>query len=77
VSGCANSAYNYYESGSTAGSSSYPHTYNNYEGFDFPVSGPYQEFPLNKGGYTGGLSHLLRRIFLLDLMEIAFRISRP
>jgi hypothetical protein len=26
------------------GSSSYPHTYNNYEGFDFPVSGPYQEF---------------------------------
>ncbi|KAG4429138.1 hypothetical protein IFR05_015381 [Cadophora sp. M221] len=52
---CKNTAYNYYQQGTTAGSSSYPHTYNNYEGFDFPVSGPYQEFPLKKGGaYTGG-----------------------
>lgn len=29
--------------------------YNNYEGFDFLVSGPYQEFPLRtSGAYTGG-----------------------
>lgn len=35
----------------------YPHTYNNYEGFDFPVAGPYIEFPIKSGGpYTGGKS---------------------
>lgn len=29
--------------------------YHNYEGFDFPVSGPYQEFPIKTNGvYTGG-----------------------
>ncbi|KAK5630901.1 hypothetical protein RRF57_006616 [Xylaria bambusicola] len=34
---------------------SYPHTYNNYEGFSFTVSGPYLEFPmLSSGVYTGG-----------------------
>ena len=50
-----NSGYNYYKQGSTAGSSTYPHTYNNYEGFSFLVSGPYQEFPLRTAGvYTGG-----------------------
>ncbi|KAI0012117.1 ribonuclease-domain-containing protein [Xylariaceae sp. FL0662B] len=34
----------------------YPHTYNNYEGFSFPISGPYLEFPLLSSGgvYTGG-----------------------
>jgi hypothetical protein len=31
------------------------HQYNNYEGFNFPVSGPYQEFPIKSSGvYTGG-----------------------
>ncbi|KAI6093916.1 ribonuclease-domain-containing protein [Hypoxylon rubiginosum] len=36
--------------------SSYPHTYNNYEGFSFAVSGPYLEFPLLASGsvFTGG-----------------------
>lgn len=34
---------------------SYPHQYNDYEGFNFPVSGPYYEFPLEKGyAYDGG-----------------------
>lgn len=46
---------------------SYPHTYNNYEGFDFPVSGPYQEFPLlrsfNSNPYTGGSPGADRVIF--------------
>lgn len=29
--------------------------YNNYEGFTFPVSGPYQEFPIEEDGvYNGG-----------------------
>jgi len=37
----------------------YPHTYNNYEGFSFGVSGPYLEFPmLESGVYTGGASLL-------------------
>ncbi|KAI9737595.1 MAG: hypothetical protein M1818_005599 [Claussenomyces sp. TS43310] len=55
TSNCANAAYSYYGEDETAGSSDYPHTYNNYEGFDFPVSGPYQEFPLVKGStYSGG-----------------------
>ena len=39
-------------------SSGYPHTYNNYEGFDFSeyCNGPYKEYPLktSSSGYTGG-----------------------
>lgn len=32
----------------------------NYEGFDFPVPGPYQEFPIEESGvYTGGTSSIL------------------
>lgn len=55
VSAARSKGYSYYQSNSQAGSSSYPHTYNNYEGFDFLVSGPYQEFPLRtSGAYTGG-----------------------
>ncbi|EKG17984.1 Guanine-specific ribonuclease N1/T1 [Macrophomina phaseolina MS6] len=55
VRAAANAACSYYNQGGTAGGSTYPHTYNNYEGFDFPVNGPYQEFPLQKGGaYDGG-----------------------
>lgn len=41
-------------SGEQIGSNNYPHQYNNFEGFDFRVSGPWQEFPLTRGGYTGG-----------------------
>ncbi|PWN28437.1 Ribonuclease/ribotoxin [Jaminaea rosea] len=40
-----------------APSSSYPHQYNNYEGFDFSdycSDSRYEEFPLTSGGYTGG-----------------------
>lgn len=36
--------YSDYQDGDAPGG--YPHTYNNYEGFDFPVNGPYQEFPV-------------------------------
>jgi hypothetical protein len=34
----------------------YPHTYNNYEGFEFKgYDGPFQEFPIIPGGvYDGG-----------------------
>ncbi|KAH6977562.1 putative guanyl-specific ribonuclease f1 protein [Ilyonectria robusta] len=47
-------ACNYYNAGTAVGG--YPHTYNNYEGFTFAVSGPYQEFPILSSGslYSGG-----------------------
>jgi hypothetical protein len=55
VSAARSAGYNYYRQNDQAGSSTYPHTYNNYEGFDFLVKGPYQEFPLRtSGAYTGG-----------------------
>lgn len=58
VTAARNSGYNYVKQGGTAGGSTYPHVYNNYEGFDFPVSGPYYEFPILSSGqtYTGGKS---------------------
>ena len=65
VTAARNSGYNYYRQGSQAGSSTYPHTYNNYEGFDFLVSGPYQEFPLRtSGAYTGGTLDLSREVVM-------------
>ncbi|KAJ5118334.1 hypothetical protein N7448_010045 [Penicillium atrosanguineum] len=44
---------------------SYPHVYHNYEGFSFPVSGTYYEFPILKGGsvYDGGSPGADRVIF--------------
>ncbi|KAI0176397.1 ribonuclease-domain-containing protein [Hypoxylon sp. FL1284] len=54
VNQAAQKACTYYQSGQAP--SSYPHTYNNYEGFSFSVSGPYLEFPLLSSGsvFTGG-----------------------
>ncbi|CAJ2506496.1 Uu.00g006260.m01.CDS01 [Anthostomella pinea] len=53
VNSASQKAYSYYQAGTDA--DDYPHTYNNYEGFSFPVSGPYLEFPILKSGvYTGG-----------------------
>jgi hypothetical protein len=51
-------ACSYYQAGTQAGSSTYPHTYNNNEGFSFKVAGPYLEFPILSSGavYTGGKS---------------------
>ncbi|KAH7116547.1 guanyl-specific ribonuclease F1 [Dactylonectria estremocensis] len=55
VRAAANAACSHYKASTKAGSSTYPHTYNNYEGFDFLVNGPYQEFPIKSSGvYTGG-----------------------
>lgn len=56
VTAARNSGYNYVKQGGTAGGSTYPHKYNNYEGFDFLVGGTYYEFPLKTGAvYTGGM----------------------
>ena len=56
VAAAADAACEHFQDGTQAGSSSYPHRYNNYEGFDFKgYSGPFQEFPIISGGvYTGG-----------------------
>lgn len=57
VNAASQKACSYYNAGTKAGSSTYPHTYNNYEGFSFGgVAGPYQEFPILASGalYTGG-----------------------
>lgn len=56
VNAASVAACNHFRSGTTAGGSSYPHRYNNYEGFHFNgYGGPFQEFPIIPGGvYTGG-----------------------
>lgn len=57
VNRASQAACSFFKAGSTAGGSSYPHQYNNYEGFSFGgVSGPYQEFPILSSGqiYSGG-----------------------
>lgn len=50
-----NAGCSYTNQGGQAGGSSYPHVYNNYEGFDFAAGGTYYEFPIVMGGaYDGG-----------------------
>lgn len=58
VNQASQAACSYVNSGDTAGSSTYPHQYNNYEGFEFHgYDGPFYEFPiLSSGLYTGGMS---------------------
>ncbi|KAK3050690.1 hypothetical protein LTR09_008056 [Extremus antarcticus] len=65
VAAAINQGYDYYASNAKA--DSYPHTYNNYEGFDFIVSGPYQEFPIKSSGvYSGGSPGADRVVFNTD-----------
>ncbi|KAJ5301561.1 hypothetical protein PENANT_c002G02834 [Penicillium antarcticum] len=63
VSAARNAGYNLYSAGSTE--NSYPHVYHNYEGFDFPVSGTYYEFPILSSGkvYSGGSPGADRVVF--------------
>ncbi|KAI0901693.1 ribonuclease-domain-containing protein [Annulohypoxylon nitens] len=58
--------YGYYQNGQTVGSDKYPHVYNDYEGFDFPDSGTYYEFPILSSFdvYTGGSPGADRVVFL-------------
>ncbi|KAF1999837.1 ribonuclease-domain-containing protein [Amniculicola lignicola CBS 123094] len=50
-----NAACSYVKSGGKAGGSTYPHVYNNYEGFNFASASPWYEFPVKASGtYTGG-----------------------
>ncbi|KAE8267152.1 hypothetical protein A4X09_0g5191 [Tilletia walkeri] len=46
-----------YSNSDAAPSTTYPHTYNNYEGFNFGgycSDSSYSEYPLTSTGYTGG-----------------------
>jgi hypothetical protein len=57
ITAAQNAACGHIQSGDTAGSSTYPHTYRDDEGFTFAgVAGPYFEFPILTSGkvYTGG-----------------------
>ncbi|KAI0835609.1 ribonuclease-domain-containing protein [Hypoxylon sp. FL0890] len=60
--------YGYYQEGQTVGSDEYPHQYNDYEGFTFPDSGPYYEFPILSSFevYTGGSPGADRVVFTGD-----------
>jgi len=53
IDDAVNAGCNYLSQGNTV--HDYPHQYNDYEGFNFAVEGPYYEFPLEKGyAYDGG-----------------------
>lgn len=53
INAAADAACEHVRAGTQA--ATYPHRYNNYEGFDFSSSGPWQTFPLRTSGvYTGG-----------------------
>lgn len=58
-----NQGHSLLQSGET--DSDYPHQYNDYEGFDFPVSGPWYEYPILSSFqvYTGGSPGADRIIF--------------
>ena len=45
-----------FKAGEQIGKNDYPHRFNNREGFDFVVEGPYQEYPImaNLEIYDGG-----------------------
>ncbi|KAI1810077.1 Ribonuclease/ribotoxin [Poronia punctata] len=73
VNQAAQKACSYYQSGSAPGG--YPHTYNNYEGFSFPIAGPYLEFPmLESGAYTGG-SPGADRVIITTACKLAGEIT--
>ncbi|KAM0718911.1 hypothetical protein Q7P37_005983 [Cladosporium fusiforme] len=64
VSAAVSQGCDYFQAGNQVGSNNYPHRYNNYEGFDFRSSGPWQEFPITRSGvYTGGSPGADRVVF--------------
>ena len=65
IDAALNKGYSLYQSGQTLGSNDYPHTETNYEGFDFAVPGPYQEFPIlnTYKVYSGGAPGADRVVF--------------
>ncbi|KAK0636097.1 Ribonuclease/ribotoxin [Bombardia bombarda] len=74
INSAVSKGYSLYKSGSTLGSSKYPHQYNNYEGFSFPTAAPWYEFPILSSGavYSGSSPGADRVVFdskgALDLL---------
>ncbi|ODA83870.1 hypothetical protein RJ55_02386 [Drechmeria coniospora] len=69
----SNAACSYVQDGGRAGSSSYPHRYNNFEGFYFQgEEGPFYEFPLMSSGkiYGGGRPGADRVIINEDCKQV-------
>ncbi|KAK3308379.1 Ribonuclease/ribotoxin [Chaetomium strumarium] len=66
IQSALNKGYSLEESGNDI--NNYPHRYNNYEGFDFPTSGPWYEFPImsSHSVYSGGSPGPDRVIFDSD-----------
>ncbi len=60
--------YSLYQSGQTLGTDKYPHQYEDYEGFSFPVPAPYYEFPIlnDYEVYSGGSPGADRVVFNSD-----------
>ncbi|TPX11389.1 uncharacterized protein E0L32_001207 [Thyridium curvatum] len=56
IDNALNQGVSLHNSGSTLGHGSYPHEYRDSEGFDFPTSGPWYEFPILSSYqvYSGG-----------------------
>ncbi|KAG8630605.1 hypothetical protein KVT40_002224 [Elsinoe batatas] len=68
-----NAGCKHFQAGTTV--SGYPHKYNNYEGFEFDVPGPWQEFPIiDNKAYTGG-SPGADRIIFNEYCEVAGEIT--
>ncbi|KAK4464724.1 Ribonuclease/ribotoxin [Cladorrhinum samala] len=63
ITAALNKGYTLYKAGSNI--NSYPHRYNNYEGFSFPTAAPWYEFPILSSGsvYTGGSPGADRVVF--------------
>ncbi|KAK7753476.1 hypothetical protein SLS62_004551 [Diatrype stigma] len=60
--------YKLFKAGDTVGDNDYPHAFDNREGFDIPVDGPWQEFPIlsTYKPYTGGAPGADRIVFNED-----------
>jgi len=65
ISAAQAKGYELYQEDETEGSDDYPHQYKDYEGFDFPVDGPWYEFPILSSGevYSGGSPGADRVVF--------------
>ncbi|KAL2758109.1 hypothetical protein ACRALDRAFT_1061341 [Sodiomyces alcalophilus JCM 7366] len=77
VQAAADAACEHFERDTTAGRSNYPHTYRNFEGFEFDgIEGPYQEFPMLSTGrvYTGGRPGP-DRVIITEDCELAGQIT--
>ncbi|KAK5989261.1 Guanyl-specific ribonuclease Th1 [Cladobotryum mycophilum] len=73
IQAAASSSCEHVQNGDTAGSSTYPHQYKNFEGFKFKgIAGPYFEFPIMSSGkeYTGGSPGADRVIIAKEKCEV-------